>query len=116
MPVEVLQVLCRQLAIPDPDCVSSAIAIIAAGYMPPIFQNRWLSSFHRSGHRLSLEPLAAHALCWTGTDRRGVLFERSRLVAVHTENLLPGVSQLSALSPSCAVGSKNASGLRWAAA
>ena len=37
VPVEVLQVLCRQLAIPDPDCLS-AIAIIAAGYMPPIFR------------------------------------------------------------------------------
>jgi hypothetical protein len=37
VPVEVLQVLCRQLAFQTPTA-SSAIAIIAAGYMPPIFR------------------------------------------------------------------------------
>ena len=35
VPVEVLQVLCRQLAIPDPDCLQR---YSAAGYMPPIFR------------------------------------------------------------------------------
>jgi len=93
VPVEVLQVLCRQLAIPDPDCLQR--------YSD---HRRWIHATdiqNRFGYRHFTDPGIGfrlsrwlYALCWTGTDRPGVLFERATSWLFTQKVLLPGVSQL----------------------
>ncbi|MCQ4321427.1 DUF4158 domain-containing protein [Pseudomonas stutzeri] len=95
VPVEVLQVLCRQLAIPDPDCLQR--------YSD---HRRWIHATdiqNRFGYRHFTDPGIGfrlsrwlYALCWTGTDRPGVLFERATSWLFTQKVLLPGVSQLAA--------------------
>nr|WP_313482401.1 DUF4158 domain-containing protein [Pseudomonas sp.] len=86
VPVEVLHVLCRQLAI-TALTVLHVIAIIVA-------QERY-------GYRHFTDPASGfrlsrwlYALCWTGTDRPGVLFERATSWLLTQKVLLPRVSQL----------------------
>lgn len=93
VPLEVLQVLCRQLAIADPDCLQR--------YSD---HRRWIHAAdiqNRFGYRHFTDPgigfrlsRGLYALCWTGTDRPGVLFERATSWLFTQKVLLPGVSQL----------------------
>ncbi|MBM9968278.1 DUF4158 domain-containing protein, partial [Pseudomonas aeruginosa] len=86
-------VLCRQLAIADPDCL--------ARYSD---HRRWIHATdiqNRYGYRHFTDPGIGfrlsrwlYALCWTGTDRPGVLFERATSWLFTQKVLLPGVSQL----------------------
>lgn len=71
------------------------------------------------------EPLIAfrltrwlYALCWTGTDRPSVLFERATTCLVTHKVLLPGcpaARRLKDTSRACAAASRSACGARWAA-
>lgn len=93
VPVEVLLVLCRQLAIADPDCL--------VRYSD---HRRWIHAAdiqERYGYRHFTDPGIGfrlsrwlYALCWTGTDRPGVLFERATSWLLTQKVLLPGISQL----------------------
>ena len=56
-----------------------------------------------------------YALCWTGTDRPSVLFERAAAWLVTHKVLLPGATTLSVTSPVCGRGWKNAYGGHWVA-
>lgn len=93
VPDAVLHTLCRQLAIPSPDCLRK--------YND---HRRWLHAQdiqQRYGYRNFTEPAVGlrlsrwlYALCWTGTDRPSVLFERATTWLLTHKVLLPGVSQL----------------------
>ncbi|MCQ4318925.1 DUF4158 domain-containing protein [Pseudomonas stutzeri] len=90
VPVEVLHVLCRQSAISDPDCLQR--------YSD---HRRWIHAAdiqERYGYRHFTDPGVGfrlsrwlYALCWTGTNRPGVLFERASTWLLTHEVLLPGV-------------------------
>jgi hypothetical protein len=93
VPAEVLPVLCRQLGIADPDCLQR--------YSD---HRRWIHANdiqNRFGYRHFTDPGIGlrlsrwlYALCWTGTDRPGVLFERASSWLLTHKVLLPGISQL----------------------
>lgn len=93
VPDEVLHTLCRQLAIPSPHCLKK--------YND---QRRWLHAQdiqQRYHYRNFTDKTVAfrlsrwlYALCWTGTDRPSVLFERATQWLLTHKVLLPGVSQL----------------------
>lgn len=76
VPSEVQQVLVRQLSITDPDCLlrySDHRRWIHAADIQTRYGYRHFTD-HDVGFRLCRW---LYALCWTGTDRPGVLFERA---------------------------------------
>ena len=93
VPSEVQQVLVRQLSITDPDCLlrySDHRRWIHAADIQTRYGYRHFTD-HDVGFRLCRW---LYALCWTGTDRPGVLFERATAWLLTQKVLLPGVSQL----------------------
>jgi len=97
VPAGVAADLARQLAIADPGC----LAQYDAGRV------RWLHAAEireRHGYREFTDPSARfrltrwlYALCWTGTDRPSVLFDRATAWLVTEKILLPGASALERL-------------------
>lgn len=97
VPPGIVADLARQLAIADPACLVQ----YAAG------RARWQHAREirdRYGYREFTEPLARfrltrwlYALCWTGTDRPSVLFDRATAWLVAEKVLLPGASVLERL-------------------
>ena len=97
VPAGVAADLARQLAIADPGC----LAQYDAGRV------RWLHAAEireRHGYREFTDPFARfrltrwlYALCWTGTDRPSVLFDRATAWLVTEKVLLPGASALERL-------------------
>ena len=97
VPAGVAADLARQLAIADPGC----LAQYHAGRV------RWLHAAEirdRYGYRELTDPFARfrlarwlYALCWTGTDRPSVLFDRATVWLVTEKILLPGASVLERL-------------------
>lgn len=97
VPAGVVADLARQLAIADPGC----LAQYDAGRV------RWLHAAEirgRHGYREFTDPFTRfrlarwlYALCWTGTDRPSVLFDRATAWLVTEKVLLPGASALERL-------------------
>ena len=97
VPAGVVADLARQLAITDPGC----LAQYDAGRV------RWLRASEireRHGYRKFTDPFMRfrlarwlYALCWTGTDRPNVLFDRATTWLVTEKVLLPGASALERL-------------------
>lgn len=97
VPAGVTADLARQLAIANPGC----LAQYDAGRV------RWLHAAEireRHGYREFTDPFARfrlarglYALCWTGTDRPSVLFDRATAWLVTEKVLLPGASVLERL-------------------
>jgi len=97
VPAVVVRFLARQLDIADPACLSDYCKS----------ERRWQHTNEireHYGYRVFSEPgiqwrLARwlYALCWTGTDRPGVLFDRAVAWLVAGKVLLPGVSVLERL-------------------
>lgn len=94
VPPVVLHTLCRQLAIPDPACLQAY-----AGTRQRL--RHALEIQHVYGYRDFTDPVVGfrlsrwlYALCWTGTDRPGVLFERATTWLLTHKVLLPGVTVL----------------------
>jgi len=97
VPAGVAADLARQLCIADPGC----LAQYDAGRV------RWLHAAEireRHGYREFTDPFARfrltrwlYALCWTGTDRPSVLFDRATAWLVSEKALLPGASALERL-------------------
>ena len=97
VPAGVAADLARQLAIADPGC----LAQYDAGRV------RWLHAAEirqRHGYREFTDPLMRfrlarwlYALCWTGTDRPSVLFDRATAWLVTEKVLLPGATALERL-------------------
>ena len=97
VPAGVAADLARQLAIADSGC----LAQYDAGRV------RWLHAAEirdRHGYRELTDPFARfrlarwlYALCWTGTDRPSVLFDRATAWLVTEKILLPGASVLERL-------------------
>jgi TnpA family transposase len=92
VPAGAIMVLARQLNIPDSECLSRYTAT----------KQRWehTAEIRRHyGYRLFSEPFIQwrlsrwlYALCWTGTDRPSVLFDRATSWLVAGKVLLPGAS------------------------
>ncbi|MCB5194997.1 Tn3 family transposase [Deefgea salmonis] len=93
VPLEVQHVLMRQLSIAEPDCLLRYSDHRRWIHASDIQQRYGYSHFtdHNVGFRLSRW---LYALCWTGTDRPSVLFERATTWLLTHKVLLPGVSQL----------------------
>jgi TnpA family transposase len=97
VPAVVVRFLARQLDIPDPACLSEYCKS----------ERRWQHSNEIReyyGYRIFSEPgvqwrLARwlYALCWTGTDRPSILFDRAVAWLVADKVLLPGASVLERL-------------------
>lgn len=97
VPAGVVADLARQLDIADPTC----LARYAVG------RARWQHAREireRHGYREFADPFARcrltrwlYALCWTGTDRPSVLFDRATAWLVTEKVLLPGASALERL-------------------
>ena len=97
VPAGIVADLARQLAVADPGC----LALYAAG------RARWQHAREirdRHGYQEFTVPLARfrlarwlYALCWTGTDRPSVLFDRATAWLVAEKVLLPGASVLERL-------------------
>ncbi len=97
VPASVAAELARQLAIADPGCLTRYQAS----------RVRWLHAAEirrRHGYREFTDPFAhfrlarwLYALCWTGTDRPSVLFDRATAWLVTEKVLLPGASALERL-------------------
>ena len=97
VPAGVAADLARQLAIADPGC----LAQYDAGRV------RWLHAAEireRHGYREFTDPFMRfrlarwlYALCWTGTDRPSVLFDRATAWLVTEKVLLPGATALERL-------------------
>ena len=97
MPACVVGDLARQLGIADPGCLDRY----------PTARGRWLHTAEireRHGYREFTDPAARfrlarwlYALCWTGTDRPSVLFDRATAWLVANKVLLPGASALERL-------------------
>lgn len=97
VPTVVVEFLAGQLGIADPACLSEYAKS----------ERRWQHTAEireRYGYRAFSEPgiqwrLARwlYALCWTGTDRPGVLFDRAVAWLVAGKVLLPGISVLERL-------------------
>ncbi len=97
VPAGVAVDLARQLSIADPGC----LAQYDAGRV------RWLHAAEireRHGYREFTDPIIRfrlarwlYALCWTGTDRPSVLFDRATAWLVTEKVLLPGASALERL-------------------
>ena len=97
VPAGVAGDLARQLCIADPGC----LARYQSGRV------RWLHAAEirqRHGYREFTDPFARfrltrwlYALCWTGTDRPSVLFDRATVWLVTEKVLLPGASVLERL-------------------
>ncbi|MHB1304568.1 MAG: Tn3 family transposase [Acidiphilium sp.] len=97
VPASVVGDLARQLSIVDPSCLARyATARV-----------RWVHAAEireRHGYREFADPFARfrltrwlYALCWTGTDRPSVLFDRATAWLVTEKVLLPGASALERL-------------------
>jgi TnpA family transposase len=96
-PAGVIADLARQLGIGNPDC----IAVYREG------RARWQHAREirlRLGYREFTDPFMRfrlarwlYALCWTGTDRPSVLFDRATAWLVSEKVLLPGASALERL-------------------
>ena len=96
-PAGVIRFLARQLDIADPECLSRYAAT----------KRRWDHTVEirkHYGYRLFSEPFIQwrlcrwlYALCWTGTDRPSVLFDRATSGLVAGKVLLPGASVLERL-------------------
>jgi hypothetical protein len=97
VPAGVAVDLARQLAITDPGCLTR----YQTGRV------RWLHAAEirrRHGYREFADPFVRfrlarwlYALCWTGTDRPSVLFDRATVWLVTEKVLLPGASALERL-------------------
>jgi Domain of unknown function (DUF4158)/Tn3 transposase DDE domain len=97
VPAGVAVDLARQLAITDPGCLTR----YQTGRV------RWLHAAEirrRHGYREFTDPYVRfrlarwlYALCWTGTDRPSVLFDRATVWLVTEKVLLPGASALERL-------------------
>ena len=97
VPAGVAVDLARQLTITDPGCLTR----YQAGRV------RWLHAAEirrRHGYREFTDPFVRfrlarwlYALCWTGTDRPSVLFDRATVWLVTEKILLPGASALERL-------------------
>src|SRR3954447_2386269 len=97
VPAGVIADLARQLGIGNPDC----IAVYREG------RARWQHAREirlRLGYREFTDPFMRfhlarwlYALCWTGTDRPSVLFDRATAWLVSEKVLLPGASALERL-------------------
>ena len=89
--------LAQQLGIPDAGCLTQYATA----------RGRWLHSAEikeRHGYREFADPAVhfrlarwLYALCWTGTDRPSVLFDRATAWLVTEKVLLPGASALERL-------------------
>ena len=93
VPDAVLLTLCRQLAIASPYCLTKYNDHRRWLHTQDIKQRYHYRDFtdYAVGYRLSRW---LYALCWTGTDRPSVLFERATHWLLTHKVLLPGVSQL----------------------
>jgi hypothetical protein len=97
VPEAVVAVMARQIGIADP----SSFPLYRKGRV------RWLHAAeirNRYGYREFTEPLPRwrlirwlYALCWTGTERPSVLFDRATAWLVAHKVLLPGASVLERL-------------------
>jgi hypothetical protein len=97
VPGGVVDHLAQQLDIPDAGCLTQYATA----------RGRWLHSAgikERHGYREFTDPAARfrlirwlYALCWTGTDRPSVLFDRATVWLVTEKVLLPGASALERL-------------------
>jgi TnpA family transposase len=94
IPAAVLSFLCRQLAIPLP----GRLDLYYEGRQRPLHVAEICAHWD---YRNFVDPDAGfrlarwlYALCWTGTDRPGVLFERATSWLLSHKVLLPGVSVL----------------------
>ena len=89
--------LAHQLGISDAECLTRYATA----------RGRWLHSAEikeRHGYREFTDPFVRfrltrwlYALCWTGTDRPSVLFDRATVWLVAEKVLLPGASALERL-------------------
>lgn len=94
VPDEVLQALSRQLRINDPTCILA--------YAETRQRQRHAGEIQeRYGYRVFADSSAGfrlarwlYALCWTGTDRPGELFNRAMTWLLTHKVLLPGVTVL----------------------
>jgi hypothetical protein len=97
VPARVVDGMARQLSIGNPDCIT-------------VYRDsraRWQHAREiriRLGYREFIEPFIRfrlarwlYALCWTGTDRPSVLFDRATAWLVTENVLLPGASALERL-------------------
>ncbi len=97
VPSGVAEHLAQQLGLPDAGCLTQYATA----------RGRWLHSAEikeRHGYREFTDPVARfrltrwlYALCWTGTDRPSVLFDRATAWLVTEKVLLPGASALERL-------------------
>jgi len=97
VPVGVADHLAQQLGIADAACLNQYATA----------RGRWVHSAEiqeRHGYREFTDPIARfrlarwlYALCWTGTDRPSVLFDRATVWLVTEKVLLPGASALERL-------------------
>src|SRR3954471_21463863 len=97
VPSGVADHLAQQLGIPDAGCLTQYATA----------RGRWLHSAEikeRHGYREFTDAAARfrlarwlYALCWTGTDRPSVLFDRATVWLVTEKVLLPGASALERL-------------------
>jgi TnpA family transposase len=97
VPARVVDDMARQLSIGNPDCIT-------------VYRDsraRWQHAREiriRLGYREFIEPFMRfrlarwlYAMCWTGTDRPSVLFDRATAWLVTEKVLLPGASALERL-------------------
>jgi TnpA family transposase len=97
VPGSVASHMAQQLGIPDAGCLARYATA----------RGRWLHSAEikeRHGYREFIDPFVRfrlarwlYALCWTGTDRPSVLFDRATGWLVTEKVLLPGASALERL-------------------
>ena len=98
-------------------------AIVADGLMAEYAASRWRMAVtpaeirERYGYRAFTDPFVRfrlnrwlYALCWTGTDRPSVLFDRATAWLVADKVLLPGRPRWSATSLACASAPRSGSG------
>ena len=95
-PAGVVGDMARQLGIGDPAALLAIAKAASVGSTPAKSRPARLSRVHRTLHALSLARWL-YALCWTGTDRPSVLFDRATAWLVTEKVLLPGASALERL-------------------
>jgi hypothetical protein len=112
VPTTVLYTLSRQLFIPNPDRIvpyregrqrQLHVVEIRTRYGYRDFTDR------DAGFRLARW---LYALCWTGTERPGILFERATDY-FRIRSCYPASACWNVSSPSCVPGSRSASGVCW---